>query len=95
MLSLKVKLRRREEEVLYLIACGHQNKQIAHTLGIAEGSVTICCQRIARRMGLNFFDRGVIPGLCLLLGIVSIADVTRGALDLPIWNEAPKEGAQS
>jgi two-component system response regulator FixJ len=49
------KLSPRELEVLKLLISGHQNKSIAHTLGISPRTVEVHRARMMRRLGVASF----------------------------------------
>lgn len=72
------KLTRRDLDLIRLGALGLSDKAIAGELGIGPRTVTFYFSKL--RMRIGNFDRGMLPGIALLLGLVSIADVTRGAL---------------
>jgi hypothetical protein len=73
------KLGRRDRDLLRLGALGWNDKAIAAELGIAPNSVKVYFARLRKRIGR--FDRAMLPGIGLLLGIVSLADITRWALE--------------
>ena len=72
------KLTRRDLDLIRLGALGLSDKGIAEELGIAPRTVTFYFSKL--RMRLGNFERGQLAGLGLLLGLVSIADITREAL---------------
>lgn len=70
----------RERDLIRLGALGLSDKAIASELKLSANSVKVYLSTLRRKIG--HFDRALLPGLGLLLGFVSIADVTRGALRL-------------
>ena len=88
-------LGRRDCEILFRVALGLSDKEIACDLNLGVNTIRIYLQRIRDKIGN--FERADAPGLCLLLGICSIADITRNALELLTFEDpaSPKEGAKS
>jgi len=68
----------REIDTLRLGALGYSDKGIADQLDISHNTVKQYLQNTKCKIGR--FERHMLPGICLLLGIVSIADITREAL---------------
>jgi DNA-binding NarL/FixJ family response regulator len=61
-------LTRREREVLRLIAAGHNNREIAESLGASEGTVKNHASSIFSKLGVRDRTRAVLRGL--QLGII-------------------------
>ena len=53
LLATRHQLTRREGEVISLISQGLKNKQIAHSLGIGEGTVKVYLSRIFKKVGVD------------------------------------------
>ena len=53
LLATRHQLTRREGEVIALISQGLKNKQIAHALGIGEGTVKVYLSRIFKKVGVD------------------------------------------
>lgn len=68
-----------------LVAIGYSDKQIAIETGVAYNTVKRYVIRL--RHSLGGIPRFMFPGLGLLLGIVSISDLTNSALE---FIEKPK-----
>lgn len=61
-------------------ALGPSDKQIATELGLSLNSVKLYLAKV--RVKLGPFERAVLPGIGLLLNLVSVADITREGLVL-------------
>lgn len=61
-------LTRREREVLRLMAAGHNNREIADTLGASEGTIKNHASSIFSKLGVRDRTRAVLRGL--QLGII-------------------------
>ena len=73
-----VKTTPREKDLIRLGAMGLSNHEIAKELGLTEHSVKQYFVRL--RLKLGGFHRNMLPGIGLLMGLVSVADVTRKSL---------------
>ncbi len=75
----RVSLSDREKRIIRLVAIGYSDKQIATETGIAHNTAKryiICLRQI-----LGGIPRFMFPGLGLLLGIISISDLTTPVLE--------------
>lgn len=61
--SLPERLTTRETEILRLLASGASNKEIAHALGTAEGTVKNQVSSIIQKLGVRDRTRAVLKGL--------------------------------
>ena len=73
-----VKTTPRDKDLIRLGAMGLSNQEIAKELGLTEHSVKQYFVRL--RLKLGGFHRNMLPGIGLLMGLVSVADVTRKSL---------------
>lgn len=74
---MKRMLTPREIDVLKLGALGHPDQAIARMLGVQSNSVKTYFVHIRKKIGK--FNRSMLPGVGLLLGIVSAEDLAREA----------------
>lgn len=66
------RLTHREQEVTDLLVQGHQNKEIAHILGLTEGTIKEYLNRLYKRIGCRsrydvfkmFFEGSFKPHVC-------------------------------
>jgi DNA-binding NarL/FixJ family response regulator len=73
----KVRLSPREGQLLRLVSLGFSNKQLATTLGIAEGTVKVYLSRLFRKVGVN--DRFELALYGLRNMVVGVGESSNGA----------------
>lgn len=70
----------RQIDVVKLGALGLPDKEIAFRMGLSVETVKTQFARMRMRIGR--FDRAMLPAIALLLGLVTIEEVTAGAYEL-------------
>lgn len=76
----------REKSLIRLAALGYSDKTIGIMLGITTNSVKAYMQQLRKKLGS--FDRDMLPGIALLLNIVTISEITQRALEF-LWDRFP------
>jgi len=71
----------RHRQIIKGVGLGLSNGEIAESLGIAENTVKVYITRLLERMD-GRCDRHDLIGMGLLLGLISVADLTRRPLEV-------------
>lgn len=85
--QLKVALTPRESQVLRLLAEGYCFKEISEKLGVRGPAVKMCVQRLKWRLDIPHFEGRWAVGICILLDLVTIDQLTQMVRRLPIWKK--------
>ena len=92
----KIRLTQREQDVMRLCATGYSNYEIGRKLHITEHTVNSNMGNLKAKLG--DFHRRAIPGMALILGLVSVSDIARAGLEFlqdPETNERVKINSES
>lgn len=74
-----MKLGPRESQIVRMGALGLNDQEIANRLGISKSTVSVYLYKL--RLKIGSFEREMMPGIGILLGLVTVAEITGEAME--------------